>query len=223
MVDQTPSERTDSRPLTARTLHLCVAVAATLVTSPVTAQDGPFTSTAHQLLVADHDMADPRFAETVIYMVWHAAGQGALGVIVNRPIAEVPRATLQDALGDDTGPLAGSVIGHYGGPVEPGRVFALGPAPTAAPVAAPVVAPVVAMTPDEILTALHDTAPGGDPDADTPPHIFAFGYAGWAPGQLAGELARGDWLVIDYDTDLVFDTPPDQTWQRAVDRRKLDL
>ena len=34
------------------------------------------------------------------------------------------------------------------------------------------------------------------------------GYAGWAPGQLAAEIARGDWIVAPADAESVFDTPP---------------
>lgn len=44
---------------------------------------------AGQLLVATDEMGDPRFVQTVILMVRHDA-TGAIGLVVNRPIGEVP-------------------------------------------------------------------------------------------------------------------------------------
>ena len=42
------------------------------------------------------------------------------------------------------------------------------------------------------------------------------GYSGWAPGQLAQEMARGAWLHTAATTSLVFETPPDQIWDTAM-------
>ena len=218
MADHAPPERTDSavHPLRPATLAAAALLAAAIAAPPAAAQQpAEFTSTANRLLVAEAHMADPRFAETVVYMVWHTVDGGALGLIVNRPVANLPKASLQDALGDANPPLPGAIVGHYGGPVEPARVFALAPPLEPDTRDTP---PTVATSPAEILDVL--TEQRSDPQS---PPKFTFGYAGWAPGQLAGELARGDWLVIDYDNDLVFDTPPDAAWRRAQDRRRLDL
>ena len=38
--------------------------------------------------------------------------------------------------------------------------------------------------------------------------LIIFGYSGWGPAQLEGELARGDWTVTDADPDLVLGTDP---------------
>ena len=48
------------------------------------------------------------------------------------------------------------------------------------------------------------------------------GYSGWAPGQLENELAESAWLLSDVDADLVFHTPPDQMWERAIRRLGAD-
>jgi putative transcriptional regulator len=42
------------------------------------------------------------------------------------------------------------------------------------------------------------------------------GYSGWGPGQLAQEMARGAWLHTAVDPKLVFETPPDEIWDRAM-------
>jgi putative transcriptional regulator len=45
---------------------------------------------------------------------------------------------------------------------------------------------------------------------------FLLGYAGWGPGQLAEEIARGSWLHADATPELIFDTPADDMWARAL-------
>jgi putative transcriptional regulator len=42
------------------------------------------------------------------------------------------------------------------------------------------------------------------------------GYAGWGPGQLDSELAASAWLTASLDPTLVFETPPDAMWERAI-------
>ena len=44
------------------------------------------------------------------------------------------------------------------------------------------------------------------------------GYAGWGPGQLDAEVARGDWLIGPADAKALFDTAPNAIWDDLVDR-----
>ena len=53
--------------------------------------------------------------------------------------------------------------------------------------------------------------------------LIAFGYAGWAPGQLEGELAHGFWYTTPQDANLVFDDDRDDVWDHAMKRRTQDL
>ena len=48
-------------------------------------------------------------------------------------------------------------------------------------------------------------------------HVYA-GYAGWAPGQLDREVARGDWHVLPADADTVFSDRPAKVWQDLIDK-----
>ena len=73
-----------------------------------------------QLLVATPEMRDPRFAETVIYMVKHSA-EGAFGLVINRPLAKGPVEDLLKGFGMDSSGAKGEIIIHYGGPVSPQR------------------------------------------------------------------------------------------------------
>jgi putative transcriptional regulator len=43
------------------------------------------------------------------------------------------------------------------------------------------------------------------------------GYAGWGAEQLAKELAEGSWVACTADARLVFDTPPEETWERVLE------
>jgi putative transcriptional regulator len=53
--------------------------------------------------------------------------------------------------------------------------------------------------------------------------LVAFGYAGWGPGQLEGELAHNVWYTAPADPALVFDDDRDKVWEHATARRTQDL
>jgi putative transcriptional regulator len=53
--------------------------------------------------------------------------------------------------------------------------------------------------------------------------LVAFGYAGWAPGQLEGEIGRDDWYIAPADLQLVFDELRASVWEQAMGRRQRDL
>ena len=172
-------------------------------------------STAGQLLVASDRMGDPRFVETVIYMIEHDR-DGALGLVVNRPLGDAPISALLERLGFEPGSEEGDIAVHAGGPVEPGRAFVLHSADVMAE-GSRAVDEVFAVSSRPGILRLIGQGAG-------PKHsIFVFGYAGWGPGQLDGELARADWFVIPAETALVFAPDPGQSWREAVKRRAVEL
>ena len=165
-----------------------------------------------KVLVASEGMPDPRFQETVIYMVDHDEN-GALGLVVNKPIATGPAGALLDQLGIDVDEygfdLQGSVTLHYGGPVDPGRGFVLHSADYEID-GTQYVSNGIALTINP--EALIDIALGQGPRRS----LIIFGYSGWGPSQLEGELARGDWTVTDADADLVLGTDHEDKWRRSL-------
>jgi putative transcriptional regulator len=168
-----------------------------------------------QLLVARPEMNDPRFSRTVIYMLRHDAS-GAVGLIVNVPFKEIPIALLMDCLGLGHEGVAGSIRMHYGGPVEPGRVFILHTADYRAE-GTQVIADGIALTgAPEILRAI---------GAGTGPRraLLVLSYSGWGPGQVEREIQAGGWLTVPADAALVFDDDYDRKWERAMARREIDL
>jgi putative transcriptional regulator len=176
---------------------------------------GETPSLAGQLLVALEDLRDPRFVRTVVYMLRHDA-DGAMGLVVNRPLADMPAAEMLARFGIPDEKVSGAIRVHYGGPVEPGRGFVLHTADHMA-AGSQVVADGVAFTGSPEMLKL--IARGAGPRRS----LLALGYAGWAPGQLEGEIRRGSWATVPSDAALLFTDDPDRTWERALARRKLRI
>ena len=194
-------------------VRLCVALGSGAVEAgdPAPASE----SVAGQLLVATRKMGDPRFAETVIYMVKHDAS-GAMGVVVNQPMGDISAAELLDQLGVDNQGVSGSIRLHYGGPVEARQGFVLHSADYVGDETL-VVDGTVAMTRDREI--IRDMASGAGPQRS----LLAFGYAGWGAGQLESEFMTGAWITVPADEALVFDDDYDGKWRRAMARRAIEL
>ncbi|MDX9860424.1 MAG: YqgE/AlgH family protein [Rhodospirillales bacterium] len=160
-----------------------------------------------RLLVAAPTMPDPRFAGTVIYMVDHTAN-GALGVIINRPLGVGPLDKLIKGFGIDPGQAEGDVVLHYGGPVDSTGLFVLHSSDWREPDAPPPGGPIAMTATPGIFRAI---AGGGGPML----RLVLVGYAGWGPGQLEHEMAREDWLSAPADPDFVFDDDDATKWERA--------
>ena len=190
-------------------------LAATLLPAmaAVAGEAGPYLE--GRLLVATPKLGDPRFQETVIYMVHHNRN-GALGLVVNRSLGSGPMDKLLEGFGLDTEGTEGSIRIHYGGPVSPGTGFVLhspdyhGPGTTRVPDG-------LAMTTQ--LNVLKAMAEGKGPRQS----LFVLGYAGWGPGQLEGELARDDWLTAPADDNLIFSDDPDGVWDKAMAKAGIVL
>lgn len=168
-----------------------------------------------QLLVATSEMPDPRFAQTVIYMIRHDAS-GAQGLVVNRPLREVPLALLMEQLGMESKGVQQTVRLHAGGPVDTQRILVLHTSGYASDGTHPVKDGISVTWEPDILRAI---AQGKGPRRT----LFAVGYAGWGPGQLEAEMKTGAWVRADADEALLFDGNDETKWDRAMARRKIDL
>jgi putative transcriptional regulator len=173
-------------------------------------------SLSGQFLVASPGIGDPRFARTVIYMITHGA-DGAFGLIVNKVYGSGPLAEFLKGFGLKSEAATGSIRLHYGGPVERGLAFVLHTGDYKGN-GTNVVTPAVSMTTGlEVLKAI---AEGRGPRRS----IFVLGYSGWAPGQLEGEIGRGDWLTAPADEAILFDDDEqDGKWQRAHKKAGVKL
>jgi putative transcriptional regulator len=182
---------------------------------PTAAQAPATASLAGQLLVASPSMGDPRFAGTVILMVRHDK-DGAFGIVVNRPIGERPLAAILELIGEKDATVAGTVRIFAGGPVQPEMGFVIHGGDYHGPGTIEINARLAVTANREIL---RDIGHGKGPAQS----LIAFGYAGWGPGQLEGELARRDWAIAPGESKLVFDEDRDKVWDAAYARRMQDL
>jgi putative transcriptional regulator len=174
-----------------------------------------------RLLVATPSLSDSNFDRTVVFMLQHDRG-GALGIVVNRPLGEVPLAGLLALLPEPDGeapaePAPDALLPvFYGGPVEPYRAFTLHSRDVMPENSVPVDEETAFNVQGDVLRALA----GGSAPART---LFALGYSGWGPGQLESELGRGDWFVVAADPALIFNEDPARTWEQAVARYTPEL
>jgi putative transcriptional regulator len=163
-----------------------------------------------RFLVARENLGDPNFFRTVVLLLDYN-GNGAMGVIVNRPTSVV----LSDIL-PKVEALAGRPDTVYlGGPVEPGGLLLVvrhGEQPAGF---THVAADLYIGADIESLTAL--LAGGADSG-----RVRAYaGYAGWGPGQLNRELERGSWIVTRAAPEQVFDPSPQRLWRKLIDSAKV--
>ena len=172
-------------------------------------------SLAGQFLVASPSMADPRFDRAVILMMRHGA-DGALGIVINKPVGERPLANLLEIFGEKGSNAAGQVRIFAGGPVQRELGFVVHTADYRRAGTLDVDGRVAMTANHEIL---HDIAANKGPKKS----LIAFGYAGWAPGQLEGEMERRVWSIAPADETLIFDEDREKVWESAFSRRIQDL
>ncbi len=197
------------------------AVVALIVLSGLAAAYDRAQAAAHEgylqgrLLVATPEMDDPRFAETVIYMVRHNA-EGALGLVLNRLVGVGPLADLLAGLGIEGDSASGEVRIHYGGPVQMNLGFVLHSTDYVADGTLIVSDDVAFTTSADIL---HAIGAGEGPRRS----LVALGYAGWSAGQLESEIKVKAWVAVPADERLIFDDDLDGKWERALAKHKIDL
>ncbi len=171
--------------------------------------DDPSTSLTGRLLAASRHLADPNFFRTVVLILEH--GQGALGVVLNRPTA----ITIADVVPDWAALAASPPVVFQGGPVE--RTAAIGLARPNGP-----------FDPEQTWFSLTIEQPGselGIVNLSAKPgdltglirdlRIYS-GYAGWSPGQLENEIQAGGWLVLDHDGFDPLTSDPATLWNQAA-------
>jgi putative transcriptional regulator len=52
--------------------------------------------------------------------------------------------------------------------------------------------------------------------------LITLGYAGWQAGQLEDELGRNGWLTVDADPAVIFETPIEARYNRALQLLGID-
>lgn len=141
---------------------------------------------------------------------------GAMGLVINKPMAKGPIADLLQSLGAASEGATGEIILHYGGPVEADRGLVLHSDDYILDTTT-VIQDGIAITGDVELLRMIGRGKGPRQS------LLIMGYAGWAPGQLEGEIAAGHWFSIPADKELIFGEDADSKWDRAMDKRRIGL
>jgi putative transcriptional regulator len=159
-----------------------------------------------QLLLDGDDLGGSFFERAVVLICQHDV-EGAFGLVLNRALGKTVGEMI---IADLPEPLKGSPL-FLGGPVQPGALSFLHtdnfiPEATALPNLA------LGHSLDELIEISESFS------AAKKVRMFA-GYAGWSPGQLENEMKRKAWLTFPASLDLVFETPPEQLWQKILRRK----
>jgi putative transcriptional regulator len=176
---------------------------------------GATVNLTHHFLIAMPAMADPHFAHTLTFVCEHNE-DGALGIVVNRPIEMTLSALFEQIEVELPDTALGRSPVLYGGPVQMDRGFVLH-------------RPLgnwqstLAVSDDLGLTTSKDVLEAlarGEGPRDV---LVSLGYAGWSAGQLEQELAQNAWLTVDADAAVLFDVPPDRRLPAAMSRLGIDF
>ncbi|WP_432535459.1 YqgE/AlgH family protein [Kineococcus arenarius] len=177
----------------------------------------PPTALTGRLLLATPSLTDPNFHRAVVLVLNHDE-DGALGVVVNRPLEVDVDAVLPGWQEFATAP--GKLF--QGGPVALDSALGLVAVPGDRP------------DPAGVRRVFGSVGLGsvGLVDLDTPPEavvdelaglrIFA-GYAGWGAGQLEGEIAEEAWFVLPAEARDAFSDDPGRLWADVLRRQGGDL
>jgi putative AlgH/UPF0301 family transcriptional regulator len=162
------------------------------------------------LLVAMPALSDPTFAGTVVYVLDHT-DTGTLGVVLGRP----SQVEIRDVLPGWCDLAVEPGVFHVGGPCETDTALCLA---TALAVAANEDS-VLRRVADDVYLVDLDTDPAELDGQLTGLRVFA-GYAGWSPGQLAGEMAEGAWACVPgTPEDVLSEDAGPQLWRAVMGRQ----
>ncbi len=175
----------------------------------------------NQFLIAMPGMVDGTFAGTVVYLCEHTE-KGALGLVINRPIDIKLKNLFEKVdLTLDRADLAEAPV-YFGGPVQTERGFVLherlgGDGDEGGHYNSTLQIPggLEMTTSKDVLEAM---AHGAGPKRV----LVTLGYSGWGAGQLEDEIGRNGWLNVDAEPGIIFDTPVEQRYDKALSLLGID-
>ncbi len=181
------------------------------------ADPSPINLTNH-FLIAMPGLEDEIFARSVVYLCEHSE-RGALGLVINKP-SDINLQNLFDKVELPLGrfDLSGTPVFH-GGPVQTERGFVLHEAilPLGDSTTEPAYLSTLAIPGGLEMTTSRDVLEAMSTGAGPRRVLVSLGYAAWGRGQLESELAENSWLTVDADTTVIFDTPVEQRYERALE------
>jgi len=193
-----------------------------------------FASTllSHHFLIAMPGLEDPTFAKSVVYLCEHSE-RGAKGLNINKP-GELSLKHLFDKVElplhrEDL--LQSNVL--HGGPVQTERGFVLHepmleadledsekPAPALSPEADSksnsIYASTLSVPGGLAMTTSKDVLEAMSNGSGPRRVLVTLGYASWGEGQLESEIGENSWLTVEADPTVIFDTPIEKRYEKAL-------
>ena len=175
----------------------------------------------NQFLIAMPGMMDDTFSGAVIYLCEHN-DKGALGLVINKPIdIKLKNLFEKVELSLDREDLAETPV-YFGGPVQTERGFVLherlgeGDGDGGHYNSSLQIPGGLEMTTSkDVLEALSN---GAGPKKI----LVTLGYSGWGAGQLEEELGRNGWINVNAEPGIIFDTPVEQRYDKALSLLGID-
>ncbi|MBA3593705.1 MAG: YqgE/AlgH family protein [Polaromonas sp.] len=177
------------------------------------AMDSAPINLTHHFLIAMPGLDDEAFARSVVYMCEHS-NRGALGLVINKP-SDINLQNLFDKVSlplrrDD---LTGSPV-FQGGPVQTERGFVLHECMLAG--SESVYAATMTIPGGLEMTTSRDVLEALSTGAGPRKVFVSLGYSSWGEGQLESEISENSWLTVEADLSLIFDTPVEQRYDKAL-------
>jgi putative transcriptional regulator len=171
------------------------------------------TSLEQQLLIAMPALNDPNFSQAVIYVCEYNKENGAMGIVINKPM----NISLGEVLRHLNISTTDEKVDNYpilrGGPIAQEQGFIIRRSRSSAET------PNGEITLSASKQDLAEFANGEGLDDS----LVSLGYAGWGAGQLEQELIDNAWLVAPLDMKILFDVPYELRWRRAAASIGVDL
>jgi putative transcriptional regulator len=173
----------------------------------------------NQFLIAMPGMTGDTFSGTVVYLCEHTQ-HGALGLVINKPIdIKLKNLFEKVELLLDRGDISDSPV-FFGGPVQTERGFVLherlddkgGYYSSSLKIPGG----LEMTTSKDVLEALSH---GAGPKRI----LVTLGYSGWGAGQLEDEMGRNSWINVQAQPDIIFDTPIEQRYDKALSLLGIDV
>jgi putative transcriptional regulator len=172
----------------------------------------------HHFLIAMPGMQDESFAKSVVYLCEHSS-RGALGLVINKPSDIDMRHLFQKVdLPLSRDDIAGAPV-FQGGPVQVERGFVLHEAvfkDSDAESKETVYASTMTIPGGLEMTTSKDVLEAISTGAGPRKVLVSLGYSAWGEGQLETELAENSWLTVGADLSVIFDTPIEQRYEKAL-------
>ncbi len=168
-----------------------------------------------KFLISSPNMVDPRFSETLIYMISDDV-KGSMGIIVNKPALNLDLKNFFNGFENLDKEINKKYIVHYGGPVEFDKGFILHTNDYESSEAKTFLKNNLVLSSNSKI--LNDLSLGKGPSK----FIVVIGYAGWRSNQLSEELKQNSWLVADMNKKILFSKNYKLKWKNALKSIGID-